>query len=48
MTNGDKIRAMTDKDLAAWVAGEILGLEDIAFAISAEYWYMHFQLEETE
>ena len=46
MTNGDKIRAMTDKELAAWVAGEILGLEDIRFAISAEAWYWKFQQEE--
>lgn len=48
MTNGDKIRAMSDKELAEWVAGRILGLEDIRFAISAEYWYIHFQQEEVQ
>ena len=48
MTNGDRIRAMSNKELAAWVAGEILGLDDIRFQISAEYWNLFFQLEENE
>ena len=48
MTNGDRIRSMTNKELAAWVAGKILGLEDIRFAVSAEYWNLFFQLEEDE
>ena len=43
MTNGDKIRAMTDKELAAYIAGDILGLEGVGFAISAEHWFWHFQ-----
>ena len=45
MTNGDKIRAMTDKELAAYIAGEVLELEDVAFTISAEWWYWKFQQE---
>ena len=48
MTNGDKIRAMSNKELAAWVAGEVLGLDDIRFAVSAEYWNIFFQLEGSE
>ena len=43
MTNGDKIRAMSDKELAAYIAGEVLGLKDIMFAISAEAWFWKFQ-----
>ena len=46
MTNGDKIRAMSDKELAAWVAGEVLRLTDISFAVSAEAWYWKFQQED--
>lgn len=45
MTNGDKIRAMTDKELAAWIAGEVLGREGVSFSISAEAWYWRFQQE---
>lgn len=48
MTNGDKIRAMSDKELAAWVAGEVLRLTDIRFAVSAEAWYWKFQQEAAE
>lgn len=48
MTNGDKIRAMTDKELAAYIAGDILGNEGVSFAISAEAWFWKFQQGEEE
>ena len=45
MTLGDKVRSMSDKELAAYIAGEVLGLTDIRFAISAEHWYWKYQQE---
>ena len=45
MTNGDKIRSMTDYDLAMWIAGKVLGLRDLRRVVSANYWANWFRLE---
>lgn len=46
MTNGEKIRAMTDAEIAEFIARDVLQLEDVAFKISAEWWYWKMQQEE--
>ena len=48
MTNGDKIRAMCDWELAQYIAGEVLGLTGERQAIAAEAWCWKFQQEMKE
>ena len=45
MTNGDKIRAMTDKELATFVAGEVLRLDGVRLEVATEAWCWKFQQE---
>ena len=46
MTNGDKIRAMTDYDLAMWIAGRVIGLRGMQRVVSANAWANWFRLED--
>ena len=46
MTNGDKIRAMTDYDLAMWIAGHVIGLRGMRRVVSANFWANWFRLED--
>ena len=48
MTNGDKIRAMTDYDLAMWIAGSVLRLREMQRVVSANYWANWFRLEDKD
>lgn len=48
MTNGNKIRAMNDVDLAYYIAGEVLRLEGARLAVAAEAWYWIFRQEARE
>lgn len=45
MTNGDKVRAMCDWELAQYIAGEVLGLEGVRMAAAAKAWCWKFQQE---
>lgn len=45
MTNGDKIRSMTDYDLAMWIAGSVLRLREMQRVVSANYWANWLRLE---
>ena len=45
MTLGDKIRSMSDEELGQYIAGEVLGLREVMFAISSEAWCWKFQQE---
>lgn len=47
LTLGDKLRSMSDKELAAYIAGEVLGLQGVGFAISAEAWFWKMQQEDS-
>lgn len=38
MTWGDKIRSMTDEELAEWIAGYALGLTGGSLAMATEAW----------
>ena len=38
MTNADRIRAMTDEELAEWIAGDALNLTGGALAMATEAW----------
>lgn len=37
-TNADRLRAMTDKELAIWIAGGVLNLTGGSLKMSAEAW----------
>lgn len=45
MTKGDKIRSMTDNELATFVAGEVLRLEGVRLEVATEAWCWQFQQE---
>lgn len=37
-TNADRIRAMTDEELAEWIAGEVINLTGGSLEIATEAW----------
>ena len=37
-TNADRIRAMTDEEMAEWIAGDVLNLSGGALTIATEAW----------
>jgi hypothetical protein len=39
MTNGDRIRAMTDEELANWIASYVLNLSYASLEMATEAWF---------
>lgn len=47
-TNADRIRAMTDEELAEWIAGDVLNLTGGALAMATEAWLDWLKQEVTD
>ena len=46
MTNADRIRSMTDEEMAEWIAGDVLNLQGGSLEISLGAWLNWLQQEE--
>jgi hypothetical protein len=48
ITNADRIRAMTDEELAEWIAGGVLNLEGGSLEMATEAWLDWLKQEAAE